>query len=69
MGAPEMFTRFPTLETPRLLLRLIAPRDAESLFTAFSGSRRHGVLRRSTTTLNRRLTRPDSAPAALVSAA
>jgi ribosomal-protein-alanine N-acetyltransferase len=36
MDAPEMFTRFPTLETPRLLLRQIAPRDAESLFTTFS---------------------------------
>lgn len=36
MGAPEMFTRFPTLETPRLLLRQIVPHDAKSLFATFS---------------------------------
>ena len=37
MGTPEMFTRFPVLETPRLSLRQIVPRDAEALF-AFAGA-------------------------------
>jgi ribosomal-protein-alanine N-acetyltransferase len=36
MGVPEMFARFPTLETSRLLLRQILPGDAEALFATFS---------------------------------
>jgi ribosomal-protein-alanine N-acetyltransferase len=36
MGTPKMFTRFPIIETPRLLLRQIAPNDAEALFATFS---------------------------------
>jgi len=36
MDAPEMFARFPTIETPHLLLRRIAPDDVEALFATFS---------------------------------
>ncbi|HEY7022258.1 MAG TPA: GNAT family protein [Ktedonobacterales bacterium] len=36
MSAPEMFTQFPALETPRLSLRQIVPGDAEALFATFS---------------------------------
>src|SRR5215831_4565969 len=36
MGTPEMFTRFPALETPRLTLRQIVSGDAEALFATFS---------------------------------
>ncbi len=36
MNAEDVFTRFPRLETPRLLLRQIEPRDAEALFATFS---------------------------------
>jgi ribosomal-protein-alanine N-acetyltransferase len=36
MGAPEMFARFPPLETPRLSLRRIVATDTEALFATFS---------------------------------
>jgi ribosomal-protein-alanine N-acetyltransferase len=36
MNPDDVFTDFPRLETPRLLLRRIEPRDAEALFAIFS---------------------------------
>jgi len=38
MGTPEVFPWFPVLETPRLSLRQIVPRDAEALFATISDS-------------------------------
>jgi [ribosomal protein S5]-alanine N-acetyltransferase len=36
MAIPEMFVRFPALETPRLRLRQIVMSDADALFATFS---------------------------------
>jgi ribosomal-protein-alanine N-acetyltransferase len=36
VGIDDVFTRIPTIETPRLILRQIEPRDAEALFATFS---------------------------------
>ncbi|HLY31403.1 MAG TPA: GNAT family protein [Ktedonobacterales bacterium] len=36
MTIDEVFTRFPRLETPRLILRQIEPHDTEALFATFS---------------------------------
>jgi [ribosomal protein S5]-alanine N-acetyltransferase len=36
MPAEDVFTQFPRLETPRLVLRQIEPRDAEALFATYS---------------------------------
>ena len=36
MTIDELFERFPRIETPRLMLRKIEPRDAEALFATFS---------------------------------
>jgi ribosomal-protein-alanine N-acetyltransferase len=36
MGSDDFFAHFPRLETPRLVLRQIEPRDATALFATFS---------------------------------